>query len=69
MNKLKDLINDYQTEHNLTPTQLIQKLGYKKTTKGLRVLNEFINKPNNPEFQKKLIRYLNMSNDSLEEAI
>jgi len=69
MNKLKDLINDYQTGHNLTSIQLVQKLGYRKTTKGLRVLSEFISKPRNPEFQKKLVLYLDISNELLEEAI
>ena len=69
MNELKTLLTDYQKTHNLTRHTLIQKVGYKNIAKGLRVLDAFIERPNNNAFKVQLCKQLNISIESMDKII
>ena len=69
MNELKILLTDYQRTHNLTRRTFIQKVGYKNIAKGLRVLDAFIERPNNNAFKAQLCKQLDIPIESMDEII
>ena len=69
MNELHDLIINYQKTHSLTRKSLIQKIGYNNVNKGLRLLDEFIKKPNNTDFKLKLSQQLNIPMNILDKVV
>jgi len=69
MNELKSFITNYQKTHNLTRASFIQKVGYKNITKGLRVLDAFIESPTNNTFKIRLCKQLGISIESMDEVV
>ena len=70
MNPLDVVIRDELLSLSLTKKQLVKKLGYSKTNKGIRRLNRFIEtgECKNKEFVENLMKFLRISPTVLKNA-